>query len=285
MKLIIICILLYFAFFPQEKSIVEIIDVKPVILPAPAPPIPAPKPEPVVEEYHIRTLPNINSKYDASKDLLSAVLSKTKNPFVGDGRTTDAHETTHMIHAELRNARVKAGQLRDPASFFILPEYAFDTYHPKFKLAEVSAYLPKNLRFSRYDLYFVKQLKDHNDRPLYIYDEWIAYIVGAQVGIEDYDRGIKTDRVDVVEGPLEFSIYAVALCMAIKEKDPELWNDKEFRVFTKDMLKTSEKVFFNGRNKFRFLRQEEILQQLRTAEGSKPVRDFINEHFDGVFIK
>ena len=89
-----------------------------------------------------------------------------------------------------------------------------------------------------------------------------------------------------MSGALEFSVYCTALAKTIKEKDREYWeNYPEFKNTIKFFLVRSEKVFFEGRFIFPSERQENLLNNLQNHPKAKPIRDFLIEEFDGVFIK
>lgn len=265
-----------------QKSDVVAIEVKPQPQPKPVVVVPTPAPKPVVDTFATIEVPVKNSRYKGDS-LFDKIMSRHSQGYTGAGRTTNAHETVHFINSDIRNAQVRAGNGKATA-FFIAPDRGFITREGQFRKSQINQFIPASLRASRFNLYLVQQ-REWDDRPLYIFDEWVAYIAGAQVGLDDNKRGIpKDDQIDVVEGSLEFSIYAVATCMAVKQYDPELWADKEFRAFVKHMLKNAESVFNEGRPIWKWQRQEGILKNLRTSQDAEPIRNFIKENFDGVFL-
>lgn len=279
MRYIIITLLLAIAFFsenaktkdkkPDEASIPDVVVIDNDIEVKKS------------RDYTTEELPSVSQPKNS--DAFSIIISKTKRPFLGDGRITDAHETTHMIHAETRNHRVLKGLSGLPASFYIFPDRVYNTLQPKFKKLEIARYVPNSLRASRFNLYIQNQ-KAWDDYPLYILDEHISYINGAIVAIEDNQRGIKAGSVDPIEGPLEFSIYTVATCMAIKDLQPEFWANTDFQNFIYAVIKKSEEVFKAGRILYPYERQESILRALQTSPDAEPIRAFLREHFDSFFL-
>lgn len=274
-RVLLIVAILYYAFF-REGKVDKIVIPEPSIV--------------VIEkdveikksrDYATEMLPDATRP--KGSDAFSTIIAKTSNPFLGDGRITDAHETTHMIHAETRNSRVLNGLVGLPASFYIFPDRVYNTVQPKFKKMQIGNYVPQSLRFSRFDLY-IRNPKNWAEYPLYIIDEHISYINGAIVAIEDKSRGINTYSVDPIEGPLEFSIYTVATCLAIQDLDPEFWENEDFQNFIYDVIKKSEEIFKAGRTIYPFERQESILRALQTSSDSEPIREFLRKYCDGFFL-
>jgi hypothetical protein len=291
-RLVIGIFLIAIAFQKPDVVKVDTVVIKPkpvVVVPKPEP-APAPKPEPkpqpkpvVVETFKTINITVKNNRYRGDS-LFDKIMSRHATGYTGDGRTTNAHETVHFINSDIRNWEVRQGNSK-ATGFFISPDRGFVTREPRFRKSQINRFVPASLRFSRFNLYLVQQV-EWDDRPLYIFDEWVAYIAGGQVGVDDHKRGVPKDNtVDVVEGCIEFSVYSVATCMAIKEYDPELWADAEFKAFVKHMLKTSEATFNEGRTVWPWKRQEDILTNLRTSPDAQAMRDFIKENFDGVFLQ
>lgn len=286
--------LIFIAFqSPNVAKVEKTVVVKPkpaVVIPKPEPgPVPAPapkpqpKPRPIIEAFKTIFIKPITNRFRGD-GLYEKIMNRHAKPYVESNRSTSAHETVHFINSDIRNAQVISGN-SNAAAFFIAPDKGFITREPRFRKRQVAAYIPPSLKGSRYSLYITGQ-QAWDDRPLYIFDEWSAYIAGAQVGIDDHKRGLpKPNQVDVVEGCLEFSAYSVATCMAIEKLDPELWADAEFKAFVKHMLKTSEETFNEGRTIWPWARQETFLNNLRTSPDAQPMRDFIKEHFDGAFLR
>jgi hypothetical protein len=211
------------------------------------------------------------------------IINHTRNPFLSEARTTNGHESTHDINNDLSGTTkwTKDG-------FYLLYGRGIILDRPRLTRPQINPFIPGSLRSSRYDLYFATQ-KYGGDSPLYVLDEYIAYQNGAEVAIDDLKNGRwREDRIDSVSGPLEFFCYSMSLCMAIEKHDHDYWrNNTKFKNFILWSAKRSERIFFEGikfkENKFK--EQDIILHNLRVAEDSKLMRDFINKHFEGVFLK
>lgn len=132
---------------------------------------------------------------------------------------TWAHETTHGINSRLRQA-VGSGI----ECYYCLDDKVWVLRRPRTTLSRVAAAVPANLRGSQFSLYFVQQLASWNDHPLYVMDEWTAYIHGAMTLHEYYGnstsgpdgRSIPHDTNSAVQ----FIAYASAMLRVVEHDDP-----------------------------------------------------------------
>lgn len=93
---------------------------------------------------------------------------------------TTAHECTHGINNDLRNA---SGDWQGKNGFYVGQDRAIILNEPKFKKSQIAEFIPQQLRGARYNLYVAGQMS-WDDKPLYIYDEGVAYTNGAWAAIE-----------------------------------------------------------------------------------------------------
>jgi len=209
-------------------------------------------------------------------------------------RITCAHETTHMINAEMRNnLQKKAFQINKKGkkinAFYLPKGNSFVIEEPDMTKAKVAEFVPEELKWKRYHTYITKA-RAWNDRPLYLVDEWCAYINGALVAVEDSINNRHSDGwSDAVSGPLEFSVYCVAMCMAIEKYDKTYWiRHDNLRKFMKWNLERSFNTYEMGKDYkyFKWNQQEKFLNKLRTSEAQDVVamRDFIHKHFNGIWL-
>lgn len=217
------------------------------------------------------------------------IISHVKGaPFgAAHGRSTDAHETSHGIHNELRNSyQQKLG--RRVNGFYALEGRGVIIDEPGIKMSHAVAFIPENLRSYRYKLYMVQQLKDWNDTPLYILDEWTAYVNGGMCGVDDIAKGKhKEGWTDLVSGCLDFSIYTTALCMAVKKNDPEYWEkNPQLKNYVIWQMKRAEKTFLTGRvlKECKWETQDKLLLQLLTSTEAAPMRAFLKDELDGIWL-
>ena len=96
-------------------------------------------------------------------------------------RVTWCHETTHGVHAALRNTLPPACLLSRRRQFAQVEP-------PAVTLAEVAAAVPPRLRGTRFEIYLVRSGATGTANPLYVWDEWVAYNNGTTTGIEEARR-------------------------------------------------------------------------------------------------
>lgn len=225
----------------------------------------------------------IKTERSSEASFYAEILNRTPTVNSDSARGTNAHENIHFINAEYSN--LTFGKMR---AFYITGEKrVFYSNRPKLFKSDVRLFVPKALRGSRYVTYIEGQ-PGWNDVPTYIMDEWVAYIGGGMVALEDFENKTHREISDRVSGALEFSIYTVALCMAIAENDPEFWEKETgFRSFIKSMLAKSYDLFQRGRfvKDFQSQKQEDLYRNLRESPEAAKMRDFLKTWFDGIWLQ
>lgn len=177
--------------------------------------------------------------YNRYKDdsLYSKILNSSKIINTNNYRGTNAHETTHYANSEYSTSTHKA--------FLIDNRYNLLPKITKFKLSDVAKTIPPIYRTSRYNLYLIQQQKYFQDNPTYIFDEWIAYINGTRVALEDCQNETfyegKVTKVDRAVPLVEFSIFSLYLGEMVKQYHPEYW--EEYRAFIYHHLNVSQKTY------------------------------------------
>lgn len=225
----------------------------------------------------------------SEKSIYADILSHSQQAPFGDahGRATNAHETAHGIHSEVRNAHMKQGSRRVNA-FYALDGKAVVVEEPNMRKSAVNAFVPPSLRSYRYSLYLGGQ-SAWDDTPLYLCDEWNAYILGGMTNVDDVKNNrYKGGWTDGVSGCLDFSIYTFALCMAIEKHDPEYWaNNKQFRAFVIWNLKRAEQTYLEGSkmSQFKWDKQDSLYKSLLNDPAAESMRKFVEEHLEGVFVR
>ena len=154
-------------------------------------------------------------------DIERHLPSKYGTTYQDSNKETHGHETTHGINSHLRNYHNKTGAKAN--GFYLLKDRAFIIPEPKIKKSHAASYIPSSLRGFRYSTYVSGQSAWDNE-PLYLFDEWVAYINGGKVGVARHKAGLyKTQggwTTGVVDGALEFTPYAIGLVMAVEKGDP-----------------------------------------------------------------
>lgn len=278
-----LCVNVGFFFFKSGRAQSGIPKESPVEIPILTQPIPFPKKE------HKSILPDfiqVQSYRQSDGSVHGDIISHAKEPF-GDrhGRMTNAHESAHGIHSFLRNQNNQSKRMN---GFYALNGRGVLIEEPNIKMTHVVPFIPENVRSYRYDLYMVKQLGDWNDVPLYIMDEWNAYVLGGMTGVDDVQKGVHKDSwTDGVSGCLDFSIYSVALGMSVQKNDPNYWNaNVQFKSFLRWNLGRANETYLLGSKmkEFRWEKQDQLLKEFLTSDATKGMRDFLRTEMEGVWL-
>jgi len=235
-------------------------EIIPVIPTNPLPPIKPEKTEPQWIKYPAIRTPDLT---------LGKILADIDSHmpaghiYSSNDKITWGHETTHGINSNLRNSW-KAPNVN---GFYCLLDRAVMIAEPKVTIQMVAPTVPPSLRGPVYDLYMIKQAASWGDRPLYIFDEWVAYTNGSEVRA---DLGI-SERSETVSQMLEFDVYALALAMAIKTQDKG-YDDYQFKLFLKWNIERSFRLYKNEE------RAVSYLQNLRSNPDAEKMRIFTRDY-------
>lgn len=201
-------------------------------------------------------------------------------------RVTHGHETTHGINSHIRNYFNDTG--RRANGFYCLDGKAAVVPEPGMRKSAVAPFIPSNMRGSRYDLYITGS-SSWDDTPLYVWDEWIAYVNGGEVGVDRARSGLWTEGWrDAVMGPLEFTIYALALVMAVEENDPTYFaSETQFHEFFAYNARRAMRVFREGRTSEHFTwdRQDQHYERFRTSSETAAMRAFVVRQYGAAFAR
>lgn len=200
---------------------------------------------------------------------------KTWRQMQDRSKTTTAHECTHGINSQIRNM---AGASYDIEMKMGSPSPVYKTNNggeqkngcyllggrgiiltePPIRKREVAAAIPASLRGDRFSTYITGQ-RAWDDQPLYIFDEWSAYINGAKCGIDMAKRGETIEHTDLMRGPIEFACYSLGLMSIVPDPKPLL-------PFFRWQWLNAWKTFQEGKGTFPFSGQEEYAQRLLESE-------------------
>ena len=217
------------------------------------------------------------------------VLSHSKElPFSDKrGRYTNVHETAHSIHNELRNYYKRLLKDNKLNVIYLLNSKAAIVSDANITIKMIQPYVYKPLRSSRYSLYLEKQTAFWNDSPTYILDEWNCYILGAECAIDDFLQNKNLEKTNVLSGALEFSVYTLAMCLAIQDHDPDYWiNYPQFKALVKYNLMRSERVLRLGGHipEFQYKEQDRLRAVLLKHGDAEPMRHLLKIEFDGLLL-
>jgi hypothetical protein len=196
------------------------------------------------------------------------------------------HEVSHAIHAHLRNNFNTTGTRAN--GFYVLDNRAALVDEPDIRKSDAIPHVPDRLRGSRFELYLVGQT-EWDDTPLYVWDEWNAYVNGTEVGVDlalsgRWDGGYQ----DVCAGPLEFVVYSVAIGLAVEALDPSYFAaNTQFREFLAWNLRRSMAVFRECSSLDAFGSWESIdsmYADLRTHADAEEIRAFLGRTYGDAFV-
>lgn len=274
MLYLVVIFLLLTSYNYQKNSTIEVIDDPPKVID-------------VIVKPSLQLYPVVKYR-NTGTDIYSDIFNHSKqDPYTKSSRRINAHETSHGITSELRKYYETLWKTKLNV-FYVLNSKCIILNESKSTMSQVIEYIPPILRSYRYNLYFVEQIKNWDDMPSYIIDEWNSYILGSMVAVEDYENNIPQDRGDAVSGCLDFSIYAVCFAMSVKDNDPEYYSEyKEFKEAIKYLLIQAEKTFNKGMTIEPFVTatQIKLLNDLRTHKDAQDIRQFLIDEFDGIFVK
>jgi hypothetical protein len=210
---------------------------------------------------------------------LADIVNRTRSPFMESSRPTTGHETTHALNSELRNQR--GGGVN---AFYVMSGKAVILKEPRLRKREVISFVPPSLRQCRFGTY-VSGAAEWDDRPLYLVDEWVSYVNGCFVALDDQRHGRRVEQADWASGPLELGVYCVALGMAVEKYDPAYWRSSQFPAFLRWHWARAKSAYGHGEKLFPSSTQEKQLANLRTSPDAAAMRAFIEKHLDGVWLK
>lgn len=286
----IVCVVLFIF------SILEGSQIKPDQKPIPMQPdnsiIPSeqkkqPKPGTQVKWFDFQPLKKLQNPEwgELLTDIENHVPEEEGTKYRFQDKDTWAHESTHAINGYLSN---NFG-FPNADCFYIGKNKAAKINHPRFTIKEMAPLIPNSLRKSRYKLYLIDQANRFdilNSRPLYIWDEWIAYENGAATGVELVKKGtFKTNRNDSCLGVLEFNVYAVYLAIAQKKLDPK-YNNKQLLEFLAFGLERGMKIYKEGYELETYNWDDhEYLKHLQSNEDAAEFRKFLIETYGKEWTK
>lgn len=151
----------------------------------------------------------------------------------------------------------------------------------------------KKLTASRYQTYLADQDRETYS-VLYLFDEWNAYLAGAQIAIETYAAGYyapfledkvnpdgshsRITNIGVLDGMIDFLYFSSAGVLALAESEPEYLRTNEqlravYALFAEETMRR-----FDAGNEiglFRSVHAVKVLDDFRTSPANQPMRDYL----------
>lgn len=193
---------------------------------------------------------------------------------------TYGHETTHGINSHARNNLNRTG--RRANGFYCMSDRVAIVVEPAIRKSAVAPFIPASVRGTRFALYITGS-PDWDDRPLYIFDEWVAYTNGSEVALSLVRENLwRYPWRDAVAGSLEFTIYALATAMAVEAGDPTYFRDNaQFRAFVAWNARRAMDLYRAGASNpnFQYAQQDTMLRNLQTSADTMTMREFARRVF------
>lgn len=224
------------------------------------------------------------ASYGRDDTFYSDIINHTKRRERFDNLITDAHETSHFIHSDIRNQH---GNGITICGFYVGENRAITMPQPRFRKSAIAPLVPPSLRETRYSLYLLG-MRSWDDSPLYIYDEWVSYANGGLTGVDLVERGkYRGQWQDGVMGTIEFTMYALGVVLAIEKNDEDYFDrSPQFLTFTKWHIHRCKDIYDRGKvmAQFRWGRQERLEESLRNSSDAAPFRELLKRRFDSVWL-
>jgi hypothetical protein len=215
----------------------------------------------------------------ALTDIANHLPSQYGSTYDDPDLVTFGHETSHGIHAHLRNYENTTGEQAN--AFYVLGDKAALVVEPNIRKSDVAPYVPASLRDFRYDTY-VTGAPDWDDTPLYLWDEWNAYVNGAEVGVNRVSEGVWSEGWRDQSGNLEFVVYAMAVAHAVSELDPSYFASYgQFREFLMWNTERAMALFAQHQSmpEFQAASVAAYHDTLKTSADAEALRQFIRATF------
>lgn len=216
-------------------------------------------------------------------------LAHTRQPAMFDTQDTTCHESTHVNCSEISNKYFRAGRNGRNAisGFYVGADRAVLIEEPPCLFSDVRQTMPSALKVSRYKSYIERSWGGKPSNPLYVFDEWVAYVAGARVGVELAEAGQwRSGGQDCVRGALEFTVMSFALAKAVATRDAAYWKKADqMRNFLAWFAGEAMAVHRKGMRfgPFKGFGQEEYLRELQTGASAEELRRFIKANWGEAF--
>ena len=157
---------------------------------------------------------------------------------------------------------------------------------PATKLASVATYVPVSLRGSRYQDSLVQPLTNWNDTPTYVFDDWVSYTNGSEVGVELVKNGSYNVQTDGVAANLELTVYSLALGLAVATLDAAYYASyTQFREFLAWSAERAMNLYRTGAVLPTFVSaaSNAYYAAWRTSADAIPLRNYARRAFGGTY--
>lgn len=207
-------------------------------------------------------------------DVYADVMSHTPNPKTWSDRITTVHENTHFINADIRNKSGKFGI----NAFYCLKDRACIIEEPPITIQKIAPTIPNSMRGPSYQLYLINHDPGWSKCPLYLCDEFSAYLNGATCGFEGDFNGCDFELLQSAN----FSIYCTYLAKKASEDCPG-YDHKQLKNFLKYQIERVKNLASSNSEKTK--QANEYLLKAATVPECEPMRTFARSYYGDSWCK
>ena len=209
---------------------------------------------------------------------------------------TYAHEATHGLNSCIAN---KYGMGDSLAGFYLLNGKGIYLSNKismsRYSIAE-SGLIPQTFRnldeTKRYDTYITRQEKELTSKsPLYIFDEWVAYINDASEAINLLENKKSLSgaqgQTSIGAGAVEFTVYSTAVGLALEKQEPSyLKEEPKFLALYKYLADVvAKKIITSSHNQVIDYKVKEYWNNFKTDSSAQDLRSWIIKNFGSDWSK
>lgn len=190
------------------------------------------------------------------------------------------------IDSYLRVYQNVTGQ-RANGFYFLKDRFALVVEPPTTRVSSVATYVPASLRGSRFQSYLVDQATTWDDTPTFILDQWNCETNASEVAVELAKAGSFPAPRDGVSGALEFTVYSLALGLAVDTLDANyLATYTQFREFLAWETERAMGLYRAGAvlPSLAAASQDAYYGAWKTSADGKALRNFARRTFGGPYV-
>lgn len=159
--------------------------------------------------------PPVRSAPQSYPPILRDLYSRVEDPDYW--RLKDKSDLVSWVHELNHGASFQSCTPDKKHGVYLLGGRAIILTNPKVTIEQVARAVPRRDRGAIFSHYLVTQRRDWNSQPLYLLDEWTAYVHGA---IAHDQLGLGEERAETFAFAWEMERYCRTMTVVIEKLDP-----------------------------------------------------------------